>query len=248
MKIKEISKTIQENTRLLITSLVIVASSITAIFISVNYFEEGSLVFLVFFWGGVIVAFINVMKLFHIFKVSRVDLFKISNQEVKKVHREVEKKKRKAEKMGLPKLISSLYHDNIKYYPSWIDNAREYVPIIVERAVKQKASYEEEKLEIILNNKVYLFKYEEDDEYDNATYLNLELYINGKKVFAITKTVFNLDIDIEPSVSVHAFVEGDWINDFLQLDEQIKILEKKREKDGFDKSAEISKLKKDFGL
>tara|TARA_B100001971_G_C17919681_1_gene397093 strand:- start:250 stop:531 length:282 start_codon:yes stop_codon:yes gene_type:complete len=76
-----------------------------------------------------------------------------------KVRYQVEKRKKKAERMGLPELISDLYHDNIKYYPSHIDSARGNIPIIVERAVRNKPKYGDEKVEITLNNKVYSFKY-----------------------------------------------------------------------------------------
>jgi len=82
---------------------------------------------------------------------------------------------KKAEKMGLPKLISDLYHHNIMHYPSWISHSRKYVPAIVEKAVKQDDNYKEEKVEIILNNKIYLFGYKKVTMADD--YGELELYM-----------------------------------------------------------------------
>lgn len=165
-----------------------------------------------------------------------------------RIRKEVEKKKKKAEKMGIPKLISDLYHHNIRYYPSWIGHSREYVPTMIERAHERKHRNNKEEVEILLNKKVYLFKYEEDDIEENV-YGNLKLFINGEKGFAISESVFH---DKEKSyynpIAVDAFGEGEWINDFQQLDKQIKVLAQKRKKDEFQDSAEISKLRKDFDI
>ncbi|ODS34494.1 MAG: hypothetical protein SCARUB_00370 [Candidatus Scalindua rubra] len=174
------------------------------------------------------------------------DKSKTLNQEAKKDRKEAEKRRKKAKMMGIPELISGLYHDNIKYYPSWINHSREYVPTIVERAHKQEDGYNKEKVEIVLNNKICLFKYQKPLITD---YGQLKLYIDGKKVFAVSEEEYHDEYyDNYHPILVDAFVEGEWINDFQQLDKQIKILEEKRAKEGFENSAEISKLKKDFGL
>ena len=104
------------------------------------------------------------------------NLFKNNkNYQAIKVRYQVEKMQKKAEKMGLPKLISDLYHHNIMHYPSWISHSRKYVPAIVEKAVKQDDNYKEEKVEIILNNKIYLFGYKKVTMADD--YGELELYM-----------------------------------------------------------------------
>ena len=84
--------------------------------------------------------------------------------------------------MGLPELISDLYHDNIKYYPSHIDSARGNIPIIVERAVRNKPKYGDEKVEITLNNKVYSFKYCKAWKTTKMYNLNILQAFNEKRV------------------------------------------------------------------
>lgn len=69
---KEISKTIHENKRMLIVSLVLFAIGIAAIFISLKYLEEGSLAFMMFFYGGIIICCHQGMKLFHKHRIYKV--------------------------------------------------------------------------------------------------------------------------------------------------------------------------------
>lgn len=153
---------------------------------------------------------------------------KMDNNEI--IKQEVEKKKQRAKELGLPDLISELYMDHIRYFPSWIKNNKEYVPNMVKNCV------EADNNEIILelNDKKYSFRFEEktfdtpDGEWH--THGKLELFMHDDKCFAISLAQeSNKYYSSWKAFDVNAFKEKEWINDFKALKKQIDIDSKIRE-------------------
>lgn len=167
-----------------------------------------------------------------------------NESEKDRIYAEVEKRRERAKKLGVPELITKEYHDHIKYYPSWIkDNKnRESVYPLITDAVKLKPEKSDEeddgkeRIKITLNGKNYIFSYKEhsftlpDDEWCNTG--DLELYQENKKVLSLS-----ISIEYEKIVGsifhpseIKAFIEGDWINDFKDLakweeEKEIKFME-----------------------
>lgn len=157
----------------------------------------------------------------------------------------IQKKKDRCREMKVPELMEGLY-DYIKYYPSWIKKEdRSYVPSIVEKAeFIEKESYESKKVKIVLNNHEYQVHYKKND--------HLEIYSGGEKVLALAFDVEYGNDEVTSWHTYHAayidgFIEGDWIEDFKLLQQQIYEDSRSRQKKlGLVKDPE--EVKKDFGI
>lgn len=166
-----------------------------------------------------------------------------------KIQHEVEKKKQRAKDLGLPDLISDLYMNHIRYFPSWIKNNREYVPDMV----KNCAETDNKEIMLELNDKKYFFRFKEttfdtpDGEWH--THGDLELYLHDDKYFAISLAQeSNEYCSSWKAFDVNAFKEKEWINDFKVLKKQIDIDSKAREEKIKNDPVKINKLKTDFDI
>lgn len=175
-----------------------------------------------------------------------------------RVYKKVEEIKSRANELGVPELINELYHKNIKYYPSWIEHSRDYVPSVVISAVKEVNKQEKsngkewERIKINLKGKEYIFDFEEHSfsvEGDYCHQGNLGLFLDNKKMLALS---MSKDLDKYDSIwwvfNVDAFIESDWIKDFKELKEAIKLQEIERNKKKREDPSKIVKLKKDYGI
>jgi len=162
-------------------------------------------------------------------------------REAVKVRAEVERRQLQALKSGIPQLINSLYHYDVKYYPSWIKiPGREYVPKIVESAIERRANGRDV-VELVANTHPYTFFYTHPSvETGDGEYL-LELYTGENRVLAIRGHIHNTS-------SLDAYIKGDWVDDFYKLRKQIEHDERIRKEKEFRNPKEINQLKKDFGI
>jgi hypothetical protein len=169
--------------------------------------------------------------------------------DVDRIYQEVEKRKRRAEELGVPKLFEKLY-SRIPHYPSWIKNNhnREWVCSLVTDAIKM----EDGGIKIVLSEETYTFYFKEsnfstpDGEYHK--HANWELYVDSKKVLVVDMA-YEMDQYIGgnwTAFGVSAFIEGDWLKDFKKLEQKIVVEDKEREQKR--KSKEAEKLKEDFGI
>ena len=53
-----------------------------------------------------------------------------------RIYKEVEKRKERAERLGIKELIGGLYFNNLHFYPHWLKNGPEYVCSLIEDAVE----------------------------------------------------------------------------------------------------------------
>jgi hypothetical protein len=180
--------------------------------------------------------------------------------EARRVQEEAKRRKQIAEDKKVKELISELYFSNIEHFPSWIktDHNREYIPSIISEAVEKKEKTGKDErdkkiTEIILNDKPYKFVFQENSfsTPDNAwnTHGLLELFANDKKVLAINVSLEHSDYDSNWSpFGIEAFIDGDWIDDFLTLQKAQKEDEKKRALKEAEDPDKTEKLKRNFGI
>lgn len=174
--------------------------------------------------------------------------------ELTRVEREVEKRKEKARDCELPRVFTNLYHDNIKYYPSWIRNEhnRNRISSLVTDAVE----LEDKRIKITLKGKDYIFSFMQDgfDTPDGEWHTRgkLELYFDNKQILKFT--MFEEDKEYykewKACSDVDAFVDGDWVSDFRELAQRIPYEKEEREQENKEKEKpeKIKKLKNDFGI
>ncbi len=170
------------------------------------------------------------------------------------VKQEAEKRKKQAEDKGLPQLFSNVYHDNLTNYPFWISNDKNkryvYPGIASSKEVKKTKIDGNNGIEFIIDNKNYLVT-EKDDHYymSGDKYVDLFLYINGEKVFAIRESVVSDEwITYYSPTNVNAYVNEDWVNDFKAIQVYRKRLEEEDKIRYSEDPEKIEKLKNDFGI
>ena len=181
--------------------------------------------------------------------------------EAYRVQEEVRIRKKIAEEKQVKELVSDLYFDVIKYYPSWLKDKRnqENVSSIVTQATARKEEgnkreRDKEITEIILNGKDYKFVFQESsfDTPDGEYHMQglLELFSGDRKLLAVnvSRDFLRQFLSEWKPFSIEAFIDGDWIEDF-------RALKKARQKDEIERSVKeaedpnrTAKLKKDFGV
>ncbi len=170
--------------------------------------------------------------------------------EAERIRDLAEKKKDQAMKSGIPQLVDALYHDSIRYYPSWIRHTpRDSVPTIVTEAkeVDEKQSREECIL-LMMNGREYKFIHSTGN-HEDSYWGDLEMFLNEEKVLHVSESLSEKEWGTEyyPN-SVDAFIEGAWIKDFEILRDEIKKAEEEQKRKEFENPADIAKLKKSFGI
>ena len=181
-------------------------------------------------------------------KHKKVVYSNIEEEEVA-LFKQVELKKQKAQEMKLPELLSALYHNQIKHYPNWIndESARDKVCPLVTEAV----SLDSGKIKISLKGKEYVLLFKKNKTFASHGKFHCEatmqLFARDKKVltFNVATSDQHLLAQWTPS-DVESFIEGEWIDDFKQLQEHIESDE--RTKDIIYKRKKLEELKSDFGL
>lgn len=183
-------------------------------------------------------------------KEKEINLNNTKENEAHRVRKEAEKIKEHAMKTGVPQLVSSLYHEKIRYYHSWIKKTpRDYVPEMVtdSKEVQDKKSGKKYIL-LTMNGREYKFTHSEGS-YEDINWADLEMFLDEKKVLHVNESVSYNEWGIDYRAnSVDAFIDGDWVKDFKELDKELKKAEQEREREEFENPDEIAKLKKDFGI
>lgn len=180
--------------------------------------------------------------------------------EAHRVQEEIKKRKQIAEDKHVKELICGLYFGGIEHYPSWIKNDlnREYVPSVISTATESKdkgVKNEREKkiTTIVLNDKEYRFSFSEhsfdtpDGEWN--THGLLELYFEDKKILAINASLEHSTYDSTWSpFGIEAFIDGDWIADFVALKELKEQSERERAIQTAEDPRKVEEMKKNFGI
>ncbi len=178
-------------------------------------------------------------------------------QEESSVYKEVAKRRKRAEDLGLPELFGKMYHNTIKHYPSWIKGKNKLVSVC--SLVTEAQEIGENKMKIKLNGREYIFEFKKsdfstpDDEFCSNGHLIL--YSDDKKVLDISMHI-NHSYENEYSVpewglfEAQTFIEGDWIKDFKELEKRIPLDNAERERKQAEKenSEKVKKLKEDFDI
>ena len=160
----------------------------------------------------------------------------------------IARKIEKAKQLKLDEIIVDLY-DEIQHYPSWINrpNSQDSVKEIVSEA--KYLDEDSDQMEIVFRDKKYVFKNKEKiSEMDSSScYGDVEVYSEGKKVFAVTKHAeYNPYACTWKPLSIEAFIEGDWIDDIREMYSLVK--KQNESKKAKQYQAELERKKKDFGL
>ena len=165
------------------------------------------------------------------------------------VYKVIEKKKKVVRAKRIPELLYKLYNNQIKYYPQWIknDEARQLVCSLVTDA----ARLPDGRIKINLKGKEYAFLFKKnvfpDHKGNSCVQATMELFKNDKKVLGLNTSPTNqMTLSSWISSEVQAFIEGDWIDDFKQLQRQIEYETEAREASSRHQS--IEKIKRDFGI
>jgi hypothetical protein len=166
------------------------------------------------------------------------------DNEAAKIYDEVERKKKKAWEAKIPQLVTNLYFEHIKYYPTYIKHNRDWVCSLITDAVKLN----ENTTKITLNNNDYLFTLIDEGIFEHSVFERLVLFFNNKKLLELTLSV-EVDYDIyRRPLDIKAFVEGEWINDLKTLEQKINLEKEERKRRDREEPNKINKLKKDFGI
>jgi hypothetical protein len=176
-----------------------------------------------------------------------------NESEADKIFKEVAKRKARAEELGIKELISELYFDALVYYPHWLKNGPEYVCSFIKNAVETIDKKDVKRTNIKMKDKDYVFFFKTmsfstpDGEYH--THGDLDLFLDNKKILGLDTALEAGAYDSTwKAFQINAFIEGDWIKDFTQLQQQIEIENEERERRKKEAPEKIMKLKEDFGI
>lgn len=170
--------------------------------------------------------------------------------EDERIKRTIEKKKKQAKEMGLHKLICNLYADSIQHFPVWINNNREYVPMLVSKCSTTHEGKNEDILLEMKGKQYHIFFRSREFTTPDGDYHrhgNIDIIFLGTKYFSVSvaKEMNEYNTEWNP-IDIEAFREGEWIHDFKLLQNCIKqndeIRKIKATKD------KINKDKNNFGI
>lgn len=176
--------------------------------------------------------------------------------EAYKVKQEAEKKQKIAEEKGLDKLLSVAYHDNIEHYPDWITNERNkrwVLPeVISANKLKKSKRNNISGVEFVIGDKNY--KITEENSYNymlggDSTYRDINLYLNDKKIFAISESVGSDEwtTNYYP-LSVNAYASDEWIEDFIKIKEHYEVMSKQSQIEFAEDPKRTQALKEAFNI
>jgi len=125
------------------------------------------------------------------------------------IGKELEKRIARAKELGVPLLITKLYHDHIKFYPEWIKNPRSRTWIYP--AVTNAVQLDPHTLKIALSGVYFTFSFTE--KWISGEHLGLlEVHENDKKVLALNMAWEYDNRQHEQQIfDIEEFIEGDWV-------------------------------------
>ncbi len=74
------------------------------------------------------------------------------------IYQQVERRKQRAKSLKIPKLFEELYFHGIKFYPSWIQHSRAYVPGSISSAME----LDKESMTLEMDGRKYTFRFKEN--------------------------------------------------------------------------------------
>ena len=137
------------------------------------------------------------------------------NNNTNGISKELEKRIARAKELGVPTLITKLYHDHIKFYPEWIKNPRSRTWIYP--AITNAVQLDQHTVKITISGVNFTFSFTE--KWISGEHLGLlEVYEDDKKVLALNMVWEYDSRQHEQQIfDIEEFIEGDWIylfNDF----------------------------------
>lgn len=167
------------------------------------------------------------------------------------VKKEAERRKKLAQEKGLDNLLVDTY-DNLRHYPSWIKDSRNkrwiHPSISEAKYVGEKYSYN---IQFKFDGKVYKIIREKgfSPEFGDGTWYDLILYLDEKKVFAITEEETSDQYSTyHRPISVNAYINDSWVDDFKNIHEYDKRVSEETELEFAEDPKRTQALKDDFGI
>lgn len=175
--------------------------------------------------------------------------------EAYKIKQLAEKRKKEAEEKKLDDLFSKTYRDCLKYSYAWSKNDnKEYVHLDMS-SIEEKKENGDRRIDIIefnIESRHYKITSERKSSYlpdDYSYYYNDELFLNGKKVFAISESEKMEEWGTYYSpISVNAYINEDWVSDFIAIRNHHDKISKEHEIKYAEDPEKTNKLKEDFGI
>jgi hypothetical protein len=164
----------------------------------------------------------------------------------------VSERKNLARKKSYDQLFSSTLHNSIQYFPAWIQNVnKDSVHPDISSATEKRVG-EIKEIEFKMGGKLYkIISKESRDIHFDVNYEH-ELYLNEKKVFAISEWV-DYGEDEWPSTTykpydITAFADDEWVGDFNAITDH---QEQRRQELIIERAVDPEKIKKaklNFGI
>ncbi|HNX90845.1 MAG TPA: hypothetical protein PKY78_08365 [Candidatus Omnitrophota bacterium] len=163
----------------------------------------------------------------------------------------IEAQRKRAQDLGLAAIIGNLWDTRIQYYPSLIKNGG-VTPLITraeELEKEQRDGREWRRVRFIFKGREYICAFEEHryTSYNVYRMATVEVYAGGQKVVSIKMSLhFHNVFDRWGSFEIERFVEGDWVNDFFEIND---IFEREKMEYFQSLSSEaIRKLRENYGI
>lgn len=167
------------------------------------------------------------------------------------VKREAERRQKLAKDKKLDQLLIDAYTECIKFYPAWKKNQnKKYVHPAVSEA---KALGGEHSNDFQFKMGEVTYKVTRGDrwtpEFGEGTWYELTLFVDGKKVFAVTEEETHDEYSsYHRPVFVKAFVDDTWANDFKEILAHNKKVHDQASIEYAENPELTRKLKEDFGI
>ena len=171
------------------------------------------------------------------------------------IYAEVDRRKKRAEELGIREIVWSLYHHRLEWYPDWFKRKSE----MIFPKVKDALQPEEGQTQIEIESHKLLFAYSERGSYLDDYGSNvgtLALRVNDQRVLEFDVWIELPKKEYDDTVysvsTIHAFIEGPWVGELRELLAEIESHEKKTsealQKRGREAPQTLEDLKKRFGL
>lgn len=153
------------------------------------------------------------------------------------IRTEVERRKQRAEDLGLPKTLFRLYVNHLKYLDNDFDHERSSMPRSLTKVVKTRLQHgtdSTESTELFFGETCIIFGFRERNTTmpDGETWTsgNLQISIDGRAVFDLYCNCTDVPyLGREWSAgAVEGFVEGPWIDEIKKFAQQVSSLDGQR--------------------
>jgi hypothetical protein len=177
-------------------------------------------------------------------------------EELERIKAEVEKRRERAQQLGLVNLVFSLYRDHLRFFKEDFKHEDGIVPQSVTKIVPSNSRDGTDRTEVFFGESSFVFVFHErttcmpDGEY--WTTGTIEIKQNEQLLFALYCTSTEdryMGREWKP-FRVEAFLEGPWVDEIKRFAAEVQDLREKRNKTFADKrkQQELDELKKKFGL